>query len=159
MKKISLLFVALLLFPLLFSCGKDTPPAEGPAAVLYRIRDASSFKDLVRCYSRDTGSVVRDLIDDKVLSEEQARGVLALVDKSTTFEIAAEKRSGRGARVTILITDHRIENRIGTRMELSFLLEGGKWVVDMEEALRETGKRYRKSNAGDYFKKRFSSYQ
>ena len=156
MKKSIFILITLSLF---YSCSKAKPPAEGPVTALTGIQESSSLEDLLQFYSSDTRSLVKDLIAARVLSQEEARSLLAILEKDSAFEISSQKIDGDQSTVTVKITAHRIENRVGMPIALSLLLEEGKWVIDMEKDLKLMGEARRKSSTGDYLKKQFRTYQ
>lgn len=144
----------------ILSCGgKETPPAGGPSGVLLNIRDAVSFDDLMKCYSRDTRSVIKKLMNDGVLSREHAQNVLTIFDKDSSWEVVSEDKKGIRAEAVIRITRHRIENRTGVQMNLLFLYEDNSWVVDMEKDLKAIGEMHKKSDTEGYLRKQFREYQ
>ncbi len=145
---------------LILSCGgKDKSTPGGPSGVLFTIRDAVSFEDLMKCYSSDTRAVIKKFVSDRVLSRDQAQNVLAILDKDASWEVISEEKEGTRAEVAIRITRHRIENRTGAQMNLVFVYEDGSWVVDMEKDLQSIGDRHKKSDAGGYLRKQFREYQ
>lgn len=147
----------LILLVLLFSCTKTVQKGDFKW-IIDRLCRARNFKVAAEYYSKDTVHAVNRAVDRGLIKGKSKLSILPLFSPSTKLEIIQSKTSGRETLVRVKYIEHPAENSIGSEFNLKFIMEDGKWKIDMAEDINEVIRRYEKNNGKNYLRRRLSDY-
>ena len=142
-----------LLFVVILSCSKESAKNK-PENVLKELSQTEKFIEKRKFYSSDTLNTIKKAVDKGLVNEIEKNHLLYDLNKNIEWEILksviSPGSSGKKAKVIIQYTNHPIENMIGFKMMYNFVVEEGKWKIDLKKEVEEALALVKKSDHKKY---------
>ena len=148
-------FQGLILFLLIInlSCSKEFA-TDKPENVLKKLSQTDKAVEKNKYYSKDTLKVINNALSKGLLTESDKKYLLHDLDSKIEWELlksnVTSEVSERKAQVVIKYTNHPVENMIGFNMLYNFIIENGKWKIDLKNELENALALVKKSDHAKY---------